>query len=787
MTAPQSFGEWLRHRRRELDLTQDALARQVGCARVTIRKLEADEMRPSKQLAELLAEQLGVPPDERETFVRFGRSGMPAGFAATTPRHNLPINPSSFIGRERELAAVKQALHSSRLVTLTGSGGIGKTRLALQAAGELIDTYQDGVWWVELAALRDPALVVQAIAKVRDVREIPNQPLVETLAAALRAQQMLLVLDNCEHLISACAQLVDRLLSACQDLKMVATSREALDIVGETIWPVPSLSLPELHGALPAHALSKFESIHLFADRATSVQPGFELTDHNALAVVQICRRLSGIPLAIELAAARVKMMSVDEIARRLDDRFDLLTAGSRTALPRHQTLRATIDWSYDLLTEPEQMLFRRLSVFAGGFTFGAAEAVAVGGDVSKSQVIDLLGQLISKSLVTVEARSGDPGSETRYGMLETIREYARKRLEDAGEMGQIRDRHLAYYVRLGAEAEPELFSLRHMYWIRWLEAEMDNIRAALERSTDGDAGESLQRAESRLDTGLRLAGSLIWGLERAYRSEAYERIKYMLSRTDLAKPTQGRAIALTAIGFVAWVLSNFEEGRAYLEEASSILRRLDDKPSLAWTLVFLAATAIAQSDYVGAKAFVEEALAIARELGLKGKAVMGVGLGFGGDIPWYEGDYARAEEMYEQSIILLTELGEVNFRARQVRQLGYLALRHGDYSDARDMFTKSLQANLEVGHQVGPLACLAALAALAVGQKDYRRAALLFGMVEAQLEVIKVHLIPSDETIYRHYLAVLQAELETPAYATAYAEGRTLSLEQALEFALRA
>jgi predicted ATPase len=313
-----------------------------------------------------------------------------------SPGTNLPVPLTSFIGRDKEVAEIVRSLGKNRLITLTGSGGVGKTRLAIQASNKVLSKFKDGVWWIELAVLTNEARVPQAVANILGVRELSNQPMIDTLANFLRSKQLLLVLDNCEHLISACAQLTDRLLSACKNLKMLTTSREPLDILGETTLPVPSMSLPAFQESFSVKILSKFESIRLFTDRAMLVQPKFELTDQNAKVVAQTCHRLSGMPLAIELAAARVKMMSVDEIARRLDDRFDLLTAGSRTALRRHQTLRATIDWSYDLLAEPERLLFRRLSVFASGFTLDSAEAIAAGDGVSHSQVIDLLGQLIN-------------------------------------------------------------------------------------------------------------------------------------------------------------------------------------------------------------------------------------------------------------------------------------------------------------------------------------------------------------------------------------------------------
>ena len=306
-----------------------------------------------------------------------------------------------------------------------GSGGVGKTRLAIESGNKLLPKFKDGVWWIDLAGLADPSLVPQEVAKIVGAREYTNQSMIESLVKQLGSKQLLLVLDNCEHLISACAQLADCLLSGCRDIKMLATSREALDILGETTFQMPSLSLPDAQEVLAIKTLSKFESVRLFGERVKLIQPAFELDDHNAKFVAQVCIRLSGMPLAIELAAARIKMMTVEEISKRLDDRFDLLTSGNRSALPRHQTLRATIDWSYDLLNEPERILFRRLAVFAGGFTLEAAEVVCGFGELKRTDILDLLGRLVDKSLVIAEQVSIAEG--TRYRFLETIREYARR------------------------------------------------------------------------------------------------------------------------------------------------------------------------------------------------------------------------------------------------------------------------------------------------------------------------------------------------------------------------
>ncbi|MCI0550828.1 MAG: helix-turn-helix domain-containing protein [Anaerolineae bacterium] len=306
MDAPQTFGQWLRHRRRELDLTQDVLARQVGCARVTIRKLESNQLRPSRQLAKLLIEQLDVLLEERERFIQFARGGpFPGPLPAKTPPNNIPNAISSFVGREQELADVKKLVKSSRLVTFTGAGGIGKTRFAMQASSELLDSFEDGIWWVELAALHDPALVMGALAKALDVGEIPNQPLEETLIHFLRTKHLLLILDNCEHLIEACARVTGQLLTACMNVKILATSREALGIIGEIVWQVSPLTLPDTQQLSSSEPLIQSEAILLFVQRANAVNRHFSLTIQNAPAVLQICQYLDGMPLAIELAAAR--------------------------------------------------------------------------------------------------------------------------------------------------------------------------------------------------------------------------------------------------------------------------------------------------------------------------------------------------------------------------------------------------------------------------------------------------------------------------------------------------
>jgi len=816
MNAPQSFGEWLRHRRRELDLTQDALARQVGCARITIRKLEADEMRPSRQLAELLAEQLGIPSEEREKYVRFGRGGSPVGLTTTAPRHNLPINPSSFVGRQRELAAVKQMLKSSRLVTLTGSGGIGKTRLALQAASELRDAYQDGVWWVDLAPLMDDALAPQAVAQVLGVRESSSQPLTESLENLLREKRLLLVLDNCEHLITACAQLADDLLTHCANFRILATSREVLGITGEMVYEVPSLALPKSQYLTLANLLMEYEGIRLFVERACAVKSDFTLTEQNAAAVLQICRRLDGISLALELAAARTKLLSVEQIAERLNDRFHLLTRGSRTALPRHQTLRAAIDWSHDLLTEPEYILFRRLAIFAGGFTLEAAEAVTAGDDVSKSQVTDLLGQLINKSLVTIAAHSEDADAGTRYGMLETIGQYAAEKLAESVEGDRVSACHLQFYLQLAEESEPHLTGADQAHWLERLDAEKDNFRAALEWALSGMTSE---------DVLLRFVGALckFWP-RRGYFAEAREWLSRALAQTDATTPTPARAKVLDRAGYLAYLQCDFDAARQYFndglaarqkfsdkraiaeswrglgvvehmqgnyeaartcyEESLTLCREAGDKWGIATALSNLGVIAFDCQDYTSARELFEECLTLRRELDDRsGIAYLLNHLGY---IAWYRADYVLAKKLNQRSLIIRQELGDKWGIAYSLDGLGLVAWQEGDYALAHTYYKESLRLFRELGDAWRIAGALARLASLAASQGQSVRAAHLLSAAEALRQPIHAQLSPAERIDYERQVELVRAQLDKAAFASAWAVGHAMTMEQAIEFALQ-
>jgi predicted ATPase/class 3 adenylate cyclase/TolA-binding protein len=681
--------------------------------------------------------------------------------------HNLPIQVTSFIGREKEMAEVKRLLWDSHLVTLTGPGGTGKTRLSLQIAADFLEFYPDGAWLVELAPLTDPALLPQTVASVLGIREASNRPIMTLLTDYLRAKELLLILDNCEHLVEACAQLVNTLLHACPHILILASSREPLGIAGEAAFRVPSLSTPDARRLPPFELLTQYEAVRLFIERAEIALADFAVTKANAPAIAQVCYRLDGIPLAIELAAARVQVLRVEQIAARLDNRFRLLTGGSRTALPRHQTLRALIDWSYDILSEAERMLLQRLSVFAGGWTLEAAEAICSGGGIEPDQVLDLLIQLVNKSLVSADR---EQGVDARYHLLETIRQYARDKLLESGGGEHIRDRHLEYFLKLAERAEPELRGPDQVAWLDLLENELDNLRTALEWSLEPDP--SRPSAGQGIEEGLRLASALSWlwhlrghrsegieWLERALTTEASERGDESLPQTRALV----RAKALQMIGTLWLFHMNTERGPAPLEESLALYRELGPlgKPGMAyviWALSMVASQqgnndqakaltneslaqfqemgdafgiteclnmlggiALEEGDYEQAKAITEENLALKRERGDKDGIAMS--LSALGSMAFLEGDYERAKILYEESSALFREVRNRSFMAIALYWLGELAWAQGDYGQAAKRYEEALALGRDVDEKWAAAFILADLGAMARSQGDYSQA----------------------------------------------------------------
>ena len=684
--------------------------------------------------------------------------------------NNLPIQLTSFVGRMQEIAEVKGLLSKTRLLTLTGGGGSGKTRLGLQVAADLLEQYPDGVWLVELASLSDPALVPQTVASTLGVPEQPGQLLRETLVAHLRSKSLLLLLDNCEHLLAACRGLAGALLRACPKLQILATSRETLGVDGELTYPVPSLRLPDLRRPAPFARLAEYEALSLFAERAIFAQPKFILTESNAPVVAQICHRLDGIPLAIEFAAARVRVLSVEQIATRLDDRFRLLTAGSRKALPRQQTLRAMMDWSYDLLSEQERNLLRRLSVFAGGWTLEAAEAVGGFDGLQPADILDLLTRLVDKSLVIVETQGG----EARYRFLETVRQYGRERLLESEEAPHLRKRHRDWYLWLAERADPELRGPEQRAWLERLETEHDNLRAALEYcwSTEGGA-----------DPGIRLAGALHWfWYLRGYWSEGRGWLEGALTRSGevnvsiLPSALHGAALLMRRQG-------DYERADPLCERGLTLCRELGDKRYSAWFLLHFGAEALHRKDFDKAEALFQDMLVLCRALA--DKWFISVALIHLGEVALRQDTYDRALELFTDSLALMREVGDKAITAYVLRYLGELALHRGDHRQAGAFYGEGLALACEVGSKRETEECLEGLAQLASVKGDHVRAVRLFGIAEALRELVGHRYEPHEQRAHAQGVAVTRTALGEETFATDWAAGRAMTLEQAVEYAL--
>jgi non-specific serine/threonine protein kinase len=596
----KTFGRWLRQRRRELDLTQQALADQAGCARITLRRIESGTLKPSQELAEILLKELRIQNSERTAWIKFARGleDYPAP-NPSPPRSNLPSQLTSFIGREREMDEIKDALVKYRLVTLTGSGGTGKSRLSLQVAAGLLDAFPDGIWLIELAPLSDPALVPQTIQNTLGLFEHKGVTILQALQEYLKEKKVLLVLDNCEHMLETCAVLSNGLLSHTNNLKILASSREALGVHGEFSWRVPSLALPDTK-YVPEEQLSQYEAVRLFIERAELANPKFEVNQVNAPTLAKICVRLDGIPLAIELAAAKLKGLNVEEIHARLDDRFNLLTNGARTVLPRHQTLRATIDWSYNLLSENEKTLFRRLAVFIGGWSVEAAESICAGGEIKKTDITNLILGLVQKSLIYTEELS----EGIRYRRLETIRKYGQEKLSASADVENVRNQHLRYYVELSEKAESELRNSNQVMWFNRLEMEVDNLRSALGWARNRDKGSFL-----------RLSSSL-WLFFRTleHKNEGIDWLSKAVSDNN-ATPTELLSTATARLAYLCLYISETQEHvEEYATAALELSRQLNDPFSEALALTSLAELELNRVAIEFGPKHVQSALEIARE-----------------------------------------------------------------------------------------------------------------------------------------------------------------------------
>lgn len=721
--------------------------------------------------------------------------------------NNLPLQLTSFIGREREIQEIKQWLSVTRLLTLTGLGGSGKTRLAIQVAADLIEEFRDGVFFVALAAIRQPELVAPTIAQTLGVTERAGHSILNTLKEYLQLKNILLILDNLEQVIAA-APLVVELLAACSQLTILVTSREALRVRGERDYPVPPLPLPNLTALPPLEFLEQYPAVELFIQRARAVKPDFKITKETASAIAEICYRLDGLPLAIELAAARIRLMSPREMLARLEHRLQFLTGGARDLPERQQTLRNMIAWSYDLLDASEQELFRRLSVFVGGFMLDAAEAVAE----EDGAALEVLGSLLNKSLLReTETANNVP----RFVMLELLREFGLEQLEANGEGIIIRLRHANYFLQLAEQAEASLESQAQVEWLNRMEQEHDNLRAALEWS---------KTAQGESELCLRLAGLLgVFWETRGHFSEGRERLSAVLSTDGAQERTaarakllrraaelafrqsdyaatktlaaesleisreigdaQGTASALIKLGDAATEVGDYKTASAHFEDALKIWRGQTDKPGMARALINLGFAAIRLGDYSLANARLEEALALHREL----KNMRGIGFALSGlgEVAMRQGEYARATQLMQESLELRRQSGNKWGVGVSLGTLGWIALRQGNVEQARAELRESLQVRQEIGDKSGSAWCLERLAEIALALGQAEKAARVFGAAAVARASIGSVIDSVDRPEYARNLAALREQLGTARFDAAWAQGSALTLEQAIELAL--
>jgi predicted ATPase/DNA-binding XRE family transcriptional regulator len=828
MSTKLGFGTWLMPRRKELGLTRKELAMSVGCSPVTIYKIEAGQRRPSRQIADLLAEFLGVPSDELPLFAKFATATHEQeGFAlhespqkSRAPwialqdgRTNLPAPATAFIGREREVEQVRVLLEnpSVRLVTLTGPPGVGKTRLGLRVAGSLVDRFADGVLFIPLANVKERDLILSAIALQLGVKESGSTPLLEVVKQYLRGKQLLLVLDNFEQLVSD-APVVAELLQSSPLLKVLVTSRQLLHIYGEHEFNVPPLSLPDVERLPALGVISEYEAVRMFVERAAQTAPGraFTLTEENASSVVQICARLDALALPIELAAARIKDLgSPQKILSGMQNKLDLLGGGPQDVPPRQQTLRNAISWSYELLSEEEKRVFVQLGVFAGGCTLDAVHAVA-GGELSNMDVQSILSSLVAKSLLRHEqAQEGD----LRFGMLETIREYALEKLRERGEEQQCRQRHAACYLALVEEGIVHLRGAGQGEWLAKLEAEHDNMRSAL--------GWAI--SSGQIEVALRMSTALRWFWHfRNYISEG----RYWLAAALAAAQglrTSEKADALMSFGVLAVRQGDYTEAIEALEESLSIFRERHDELGAARALNNLGAVAIEHGDYEKAERYYNEVLpiwrasgdrlregialnnlmiaayslgrydvavelcrhtiAVMEELGQPegiGRALTGMG-----EICRLQGNYEEAASYYERAPQMLRDIDDKPGVAALLTNLGYVERRLGNLDRAERVVQEALSFDLGAGDREGIAVNIAALAGIALSRGQIERTVRLLAVAEAQRLAVGVPFDPSDRVEYDHTISSARAQVTPSRWESLWLEGTSLPFDAAIEYAL--
>ena len=739
-------------------------------------------LRQYEHLRQALLQELGTEPHAASQYnyqeilaghVPFSSPNFPER-PPEAGKHNLTGSLTSFVGREGEKQELSRLLFTTRLLTLTGAGGSGKTRLAQEVARDLTHAYPDGVWLVELAPVAEGSLVTGTVAKTFEVREEPGRPPDATLADALRDKNLLLILDNCEHLVEDVARLAESLLGSCQGLRILATSREILGAAGEVSWQVPPLSGPDVAHRETAEELEGYESVRLFVQRARYRNPTFVLTRQNAEAVAKICEKLEGLPLAIELAAARVGF-SVHEIAKRLDDSLVLLTTGNRTATPRQRTLRGALDWSHDLLSEPERLLFRRLSTFVGGWTLKAAEVVGSGegieeeGRVSNPPVLDLLSQLVDKSLVLAD--STEDGT-VRYRLLEPVRQYARERLKESGETGIVQSRHARWCLELVEEVRGGLQGPEQTSWVGLMQKEHANAQGALSWSLEAEP-----------ETALRLAASLGYFWYRYGRIiEGRHWLEAVLAQTGGVESAT-RAKTLRLAGVLSEESGLYEQAEKLHEQGLALYRRLENMEGVAASLTSLGALAYAVGDLERAVLLTQESLVLKRELGDE-RALMSSRNNLG-EMMQKAGELAKARALFEENLESDEILGDEWGTSVSRLNLGTLAIEQGDLARSETLLMEALRAFVRLGDEDATTECLDSLAGAAGARGEWARAATLLGAAEATREELGTPIRPVDRERYERFVTTSQRVPGERAWASAWSAGRDMSLQQATEYAL--
>lgn len=669
------------------------------------------------------------------------RADFPALRSLASTPNNLPQQLNSFIGREREMREIRALLATNRLVTLQAMGGIGKSRLSVQLAAEVLDEYPDGVWLVELAALTDADEVTRAVASVLGVKEDASLPLAQALLDFVAERQLLLVLDNCEHLIRACADLAKQLLRAGARVKILATSRDILQVAGETVYHLPPLAIPDMRDSAFPETLPQHESVRLFTERSQATQPAFRLTAKNAPAVVAICRRLDGIPLAIELAAARMRALSPESIAARLTERFRLLVTGDQTVLPRQRTLRALIDWSYDLLNGRERLLFERLSVFANGWTLEAAEAVGGDGELSALDVLDLQASLVEKSLVVMEADSG------RYRMLDTVKHYAQERGEESGEIGPARDRHLAFFVGFAERAREQLSGPDQARWLEQMDSERDNLLAAsawCDSMTDGD------------DYGLRLSAATraYWTL-RGQLTVGLRLTSEALARPGAEVRGDRHVRALIDAGQLCYFMGRYEEAQGYLEQALPSLRQSGASVRLVAVLQALGMSLLGRGQIDAAGRYLHEAVETVEVVGKPQQRAAS----WNSLAQFYRMGrrFEAARELFERVIALARDVGNDDTAALTLLNLAMVSVEQGDVAQARRQVAEAIDIGRRIGSTIAVQSALEVCAVIALLAGDAEAARRCFGCAEAQAHASGLQRDPADQAFLEPYVARLR------------------------------